>query len=333
LSDLFENKPSIHIPSKSEMAEKSPLKREIWNKILNDDWMWCVVWGKPRTGKTTIQMLSAFDVYRDWDSVIQSCFFNLNGFLYKMHKGEPCRIPTLNGLHFRIPILLADDFGAQCNKAKIQHEQAWDIVKGAWDTLATKVAVLMGSMGTPSGSTQQIQEKYTHEVYVYERGKAKYDEVDWRQDFYGWRSTPNKTWIHDFDFGFDVPLDVYKQYDEMRMGLVDELIQQIEDCQIENEGARIFRLLTDKDVELIELFFSRGQLSNDWFHKPENEHLVEVLKKCRSRGIIVPVLHGTNTYWYDLTDFGLNILTLIQAKKQKGEFAPKAVETVKSVIS
>lgn len=288
--------------------------------------MWIVVWGKPRTGKTTILLLCSYDVYQDWDLVLQSCFFNLNGFLYKMKKGEPCRLTTLNGLHNRVPILLPDDFGAQCNKAKIQHEPAWDIVKGAWDTLATKVGVMMGSMGTPTGATQQLQEKYTHEVFVDRRCHAKYDEVGWGQDFYGWRPNQNKNWIHEFEFSLDVPLDVYKQYDEMRMSLVDELVQQIEDCQIENEGTRIFHRLNDQDVDLIELMHHQGQLSNDWFHKPENEKWIEVLKRCRARGIITPVLHGKNTYWYDLTDFGFNMLTLIQAKKQEGVFAPEALK-------
>jgi hypothetical protein len=116
------------------------------------------------------------------------------------------------------------------------------------------------------------------------------------------------------------------------MSLVDELFQQIDDCQIENEGARIFNRLTKEDVSLIEMMNGRGQISNDWFHKPENEHWIEVLKRGRARGIIVPVLHGT-TYWYDLTDFGYNMLTLIQAKEQQGVFAPNALKTADSPIS
>lgn len=323
--DLFEGRPNIHIPSKTEMQEKSPVKRYIWEAILNDSWMWVVVWGKPRTGKTTLLLDAAFDVYQDWDLVLQSCFFNLNGFLYKMKKGEPCRIPSLNGLHFRVPILLADDFGAQCNKAKIQHEPAWDIVKGAWDTLATKVGVLMGSMGTPSGATQQLQEKYTHEIYVDRRGHGKFDEVNWHQDYYGWKSNQKKGCLFEFEFGLSVPLEIYKRYDEMRMSLVDDLIQQIEDSQIENEGTRIFNRLNEKDIDLIELLHQKGSFSNDWLHLPQNEHWIEAFKRLRGRGVILPVLHG-KTYWYDLTDFGFNILQLIQAKQHTGAFIPQEVK-------
>jgi len=220
-------------------TEKGKIKllRDIQHAIKDDDWMWIVVWGKPRTGKTTIQLKTAFDVYQDWDKVLQSIVFNLNGILYKMKKGEPCKIRTDNGLHDRVPILLPDDFGAQCNKAKTQHEPAWDIFKGAFDTLGTKVAVIMASMGNPSGATQQLQEKYTHEVYVESRGHAKYDVVQWQQNFNGWQARQDKTWLCSFPFE-PAPMDVYKEYDAMRLDLVDELIQQIDDAQIENEGLR-----------------------------------------------------------------------------------------------
>ncbi len=313
---------NIHIPSEQEMKQKIPLFRDIWNAVLEDSWMWIVTWGQPRTGKTTIQLKAGFDVYQDWDLTLQAFVFNLNGILYKMKKGEPCRLPTLNRLHWRVPILFPDDFGAQCNKAKTQHEPAWDIFKGAFDTLGTKVAVMMASMGSPSGATQQIQEKYTHEIYVEHRGEAKYDSVRWQQNFGGWQAIQDKTWIHSFKFE-PAPLDVYKEYDEMRQSLVDELFQQIDDAQIENEGMKTFRRLNSDDIDLIEILHDKGQLVYDWFLKPENERYKEVLKRCKARGIVVPIRKGS-TYWYDLTDFGFNMLSFIQAKKQEGLVVPKA---------
>jgi hypothetical protein len=238
-----------------------------------------------------------------------------------MKKGEPCRLPTLNGLHSRVPLICPDDFGAQCNKAKTQHEPAWDIFKGAFDTLGTKVAILMASMGNPSEATQQIQEKYTHEIYLASRGFAKYDRVKWEQNYFGWQARQNKTWVHEFEFD-NAPIDVYKEYDEMRTGLVDELFQQIDDAQIENEGLKVFRRLNEEDVHLLEIMNAKGELPKDWFYLPENEKYKEVLKRCKARNMVVPVRKGTN-YWYDLTDFGYNMLNLIQLKEKEGITAPK----------
>jgi hypothetical protein len=320
----------IHIPSAQEMKNKIPLFQDMWRAILDDSWMWIVAWGQPRTGKTTVQLKAGFEIYQDWDLVLQAFVFNLNGILYKMKRGEPCKLPTLNQLHFRVPCLFPDDFGAQCNKAKTQHEPAWDIFKGAFDTLGTKVAVMMASMGSPSGATQQIQEKYTHEIYVEKRGEAKYDAVRWQQNFGGWAAMQDKTWIHSFQFD-PAPLDVYKEYDEMRQSLVDELFQQIDDAQIENEGLKTFRRLNSDDIDLIEILQDKGQLMYNWFLEPEHEKYRDVLKRCKARGIVVPVRKGTS-YWYDLTDFGYNMLTLIQAKKQEGICVPKAEQHAAEVL-
>jgi hypothetical protein len=300
---------------------------DIWNRILDDSWMYPVAWGQPRTGKTTVALKAAFDVYEDWDHVLQSIVFTLAGLLYKMRNGEPIRIRTLNGLHHRVPFIIGDDWAAQNNKAKTQHEPAWDIFKGAFDTLGTKVAVFMVTMNNPSGITDQLQTKYTHEIYVENRGEAKYDIVDWQQNFYGWQPKQDKTWLQTYDFT-EVPSSVYRDYDEMRKSLVDELFQIIDDAMIENEGLRIFKRLNQDDVDFIELLYAKGRVSNDWINSPVNYKYKEVLKRCKARSIVVPIRKGT-TYWYDLTDFGFNLHQLIQAKQQEGTNIPAPVATPK----
>lgn len=318
---MMEN--GIYIPSEAEIKNKScVLYRDIWNAILHDLWMWIVCWGQPRTGKTTIQLNTGFEVYQDWDHVLDSIVFNLSGILLKMKKGKPTTITTLNGLHQRVPLILPDDFGAQCNKAKTQHEPAWDIFKGAFDTLGTKVSVLLASMGNPSGLTQQLQEKYTHEIYVHDRGIAKYDKVMWQQNYSGWQARQDKTWLQEIKFE-PIPMDVYKQYDEMRLALVDELFVQIDDSMIENEGTKTLRRLTKLDIELIELLVTQGPTMREWFYKEENYKWKEAIKKAKARSIITPMRKKT-TYYYDLTDFGYNLYALIQAKEKEGTFSPSA---------
>ena len=155
----------------------SAVVREVWDAILNDKWMWTVVWGPPRCGKTTFKMQVAYGVYEDWDKVLKSFVWNISGLLYKMKNGEPERIMTLNKLHDRIPMLLYDDWGAHSNKAETQYKPAWDVVKGAWDVLSTKVAVIFASMVDPTEPTFQLMNKYTHEVVISERGVYKLDKV------------------------------------------------------------------------------------------------------------------------------------------------------------
>ena len=117
--------------------------RDLWHCILDDSWMYVVVWSQPRQGKSTCKMRILNCIYHDWEMVLDSVVFNLSGFLYKMDHRQPMCIWENKHLHFRIPGLIGDDWGANANKAKTQHEPAWDLVKGAWDTYGTRALVFL----------------------------------------------------------------------------------------------------------------------------------------------------------------------------------------------
>ncbi len=288
-------------------ADAPRVVHDMWDAILEDNWMNIVVWGQPRTGKTTLQMLLAFWIYKDWDQVLQSFVYNLSGILYNMEHGIPTKFLTRNGLHNRVPVVLPDDWGAHGNKAKTMHEPAMDIFKGAMDTYGTKIAVFLSSMGNPNSLTQQLQEKYTHEIYVPVRGEAKYDVINWQQNFAGWQPRRKKNWHDSFDFG-TVPLDVYKEYDEHRMSLVEQLNQLIKDAMVDGESYRLLKRLDDKDIHLLRKIQENGLLN--WDYITEN-NLGDVAKRCKARSLIVPAKKpGATTHYYDITDFGIEILRL-----------------------
>lgn len=286
---------------------------DMWASILDDSWMNIVIWGQPRTGKTTLQMLLAYWIYKDWDAVLRSFVYNLSGILYNMEHGIPTRIRTRNDLHDRVPVIMPDDWGAHGNKAKTQHEPAMDIFKGAIDTYGTQIAVFLSSMGNPNSLTQQLQEKYTHEIYVKSKGEAKYDVIDWQQNFAGWQPRRKKTWHDSFTFGL-VPMDVYKEYDEHRLRLVQQLNQLIKDAMVDGESYRLLRRLDDKDIEFLSDLREKGMFT--WAYVNKNKW-TEIAKRCTARSLIIPVKKpNVTTRYYDLTDFGIDILNLIDAKKE-----------------
>jgi hypothetical protein len=276
--------------------------------------MWCVVWGEQRTGKTSLQMQIAYAVYHDWDEVLQCFVFNLGGLLYKLDKGEPERIPTTNKLHMRVPLVIYDDFGGQSNKAETQHNPAWDIFKGGFDLLGTQVAVILASMVDPTEPTFQIMQKYTHELFLPQRGVYKYDKVVWNQDYKGWKPRKTKDWIETNNF-LPIPRDVYVQYDEMRLSLVEEMKQRIQDAIAESRTDQILKRIPEVDIKLLETIQARGPTYYEKICEEVGVDSKDALIRCKARSLIVPVRKESGYYKYDLTDLGYEILEAIKKEK------------------
>jgi len=294
------------------MKKEPQLVKDIIFAIDNDRYMWMPIWGEPRTGKTTLALLLMFKVYKDWDDVLEAVIFDLNGLLYKMQKGIPKLFPTITKpTHMRVPILLWDDFAAKSGKAQTQHERAWDVFKGAFDTLGTRIAVILATMVNPRSPTEQLLQKYTHEILVTinEDGKRlyKYDKCSSQQDFRGWRSRQNKAWLEAQEFG-KVPLDVFKQYDEMRTSLVDEVFVSMQDAMTEDTMDRLMKRVQPFDFELLRKIKQDGLLSWMKVKRGLGDVGLKALTRCKSRGLITQI-HKRGTYYlYDLTGLGLDLL-------------------------
>lgn len=215
---------------------------------------------------------------------------------------------TKNKLHNRIPALLWDDFGAHSNKARTQHNRAWDSFKGDFNVLGTRLGVLIATMVSPTEPTQQLQEKYTHEVWVYSRGKAKYDRFYAVQDYKGFRAKRRKHWIDDFPF-WNIPKEVFIEYDQIRQELADEVLLSIKDTLVDNDIERVTKKLAPSDLQLRQLIQDTGPVYYkkvyDDFGKPLGK---KVLTRLKARGIISPMRDSSGYTRYDMNEIGFEII-------------------------
>jgi len=308
------------------------LVRDFINIVEQDKWAWVPVWGDARCGKTSLALVIMFKIYKDWDSVLNAIVFNLNQLLYKIKKGEPKLFPTLTKpCHMRIPVLLYDDFAASSGKARTQHERVWDIAKGAWDTLGTRIAILLASMVDPGSPTQQLMLKYSHEIKVEfaPNGKRiyKYDRVKRQQDFRGWSARQDKTWLETQEFE-PVPLDVFQQYDEMRQSLVDEVLVSMQDTMSDETLDGLVRKVESIDLTMLGLIKERGPVQYNYVKESLGEEGKRAVTRCKARGLIVPVRLGPTYYKYDLTELGLDLLLKIQ--QGKTEKSKSAIDRIDS---
>jgi hypothetical protein len=301
-----------------------------YEAIYDDSWMFYPCWGVQRAGKTTVQLQLGYKAYYShhltteqvWERVLDSVVANLTGFMYKVANGKPCLVDTNNGFHKRVPYILWDDWGGESNKAETRHKQEFDMFKGAIDMYATKVAILSASMVTPDEPTNQLINKYTHELFLPRRGVYKLDKILWTQDFYGFQSKRRKIWVETETFDH-VPLYVYKRYDEIRQQRVDELQQKIMDMQMEGVD-RVVKRTTEEMVDLLLLIFKKGPLPRGTFDNPKYgdkyKKYHEALINCRARDLLTmchvpsqenfgkPNPSKAGAYSYDITNMGLEVL-------------------------
>lgn len=297
-------------------SDTPTIVKDMIHAIDTDRYMWIVIWGEPRTGKSMLGLLMLYYIYKDWEKVLNAITFNLSQTIYKIKHGLPELWPTRNKLHMRIPILLWDDFGAHSNKASTQHDPAWDKFKGGFDVLGTKLGVLLATMVEPSEPTQQLQDKYSHELWIYSRGKVKYDRYHRLQDYKGFKAKGRKTWLDDFEFD-SIPDKVFKEYDQMRQALADEVLVAIEDTMVESQLDYLMRRLEPVDYKLMHMIKDLGPI----YHKKVYEEFGDkvgkkILTRLKSRAVITPVRDPTSGYSrYDLNDIGFEILKALDTDK------------------
>ena len=250
-----------------------------------------------------------------WERVYESCIFNLSHLTYKIRSPEMHRVWDFKHYHSRIPIFVWDDFAVHSNKAVTQHETAWDHFKGGFDALGTKFGILIITLSTPEQPTSQIEHKYTHEVLITARGRYKYDNVIWQQDFRGWSAKHTKAWQQEAGFG-EIPWCRFEPYDEQRVNLADEVLERIDNSMREKIGS-LMRRLREDDIKVLENIVKLGPI-NDGRRKEifagENKQM-EI--KLKAHQLIVPVRRGTHSD-LDITNYGLDVLEEWR-KQQKQE--------------
>lgn len=284
------------------------LFEDIWSAIYDDGYLWIVVHGPPRSSKSTLALQTGYAIYKDWDKVLTATIFNLTTLMQRIESGSPCRFPTRNKLHMRVPIIIYDDFGVHSNKADTQHSTAWDIFKGGFDCIGTELAVLMATMVNAEEATSQLQNKYNAEVTVNSKGHYKYDRVSWLQDFKGFRTMMKKTWVENGTFD-PIPEDIYKRYDQLRKELTKEVFVRIKDAlNVDNLDMQL-RLLKDDDAKLLSEISNYGPMSLSDLSKTLGLITKDTLVRCRARNLIISVADSSGHAKYELSQLGHDVLT------------------------
>lgn len=286
--------------------------KDLYDFVMNDSWATICLWGKQRRGKSTVAIWLAYFLWRLidptlseeelWNRVYDCIVFNLNQIVYKLDNPKMKRIWDLKHKHYRIPILIWDDFGVHSNKAITQHQPAWDEFKGSFDSLGTEFSILVFTMVNPDTPTAQLLSKYTHEILVQKRGVFKYDEVDWEQDFKGTRNRRKKVWKQLVPFK-RIPDERFDPYDKMRNELAKESKQRVKDKMMDGIPF-ILKCLHPEDITILSSIVETGPI-------PQSKR-VDLDKKAvlrlKAHQLVTPSARKGNNYSLDITSLGLDLL-------------------------
>ena len=76
--------------------------------------------------------------------------------------------------------------------------------------------------------------------------------------------------------------------------------------------------MSQDEIETLKLIDSEGLKSYGWFSQPKNQKYRLALRKCKVRGLVLPIRRKT-AYWYSLTHFGLGVLKVLHTMQQTVE--------------
>jgi hypothetical protein len=120
-----------------------------------------------------------------------------------------------------------------------------------------------------------------------------------------------------------IPMNIYKEYDELRMDLTDQAFVRLEDAMANDTVDQLLKILKPSDIQLIRLIDSNGPIRYDTAKDKLGEDYKLTLTRCKARSLVIPTNLGNNNYKLDLSSIGRDILAALdqgvteQPKKHK----------------
>jgi len=183
-----------------------------------------VIYGMQRSGKTMYSLLVMYDLYEDWDKVLDNVFFTLEDLIGAIKE----RVLTNFSASKQLKVICWDDAGVHGSKYLFfRSRQLAEYLQNLFDVIGLAVKAIL--ITTPS------PENLLKAVRGYEFLRVKIRKLDdSNRVAYGYKSVllPSGKMIvrkifKDF-YNIYIPNDVYKQYLEMREQYLEEAVENLE---------------------------------------------------------------------------------------------------------
>ena len=183
-----------------------------------------VVYGTQRLGKTMYALQVMYDMYHDWDKVLDFTFFKLEELVTSLKKHIKQRE--------RIDAVVWDDAGVYGSKYLFfSNKKLTEYLQKLFDVVGTAVKGLIITTPNPENLLKAIRGYEFYRVKIY---KDWYMEKETRRVAKGYKNIllPSgkhivRTVFNDY-YDVTIPDDVYKRYKEMRESYTDVALEELE---------------------------------------------------------------------------------------------------------
>lgn len=182
----------------------------------------CIIYGGQRIGKSTYALKVMYDVYRDWNIVLDHVFFRIEDIIKCLR--DAIRNDKL------VPIILLDDCGVHCNKQLYFTNKDLTMYLGAlMDTIGTSCKGLLMTVPNPESVLKSIRGYEFYRVKI-TRANSGYDRIAT-----GYRNillpSGDTNISKEFKDTYNTILkdnDAYNRYTRMRKSYLNEALDNLE---------------------------------------------------------------------------------------------------------
>ena len=242
-----ENIPLLSFKDAQEIYRKNglevrylPLLEEIRRCGQEDDFIFLPIWGKNRTGKSSMALWQLYYVYGDWDVALEHVIYTLPDLMQlaytaRMEKRE-------------IPLVVGDDIAVHMGKRTKSFDLVFKGFSEMFDAIATLIHAFLVTLIRPDSIVPALRERYFGEVVVGPRGFFNYVSYDWRLAYYlpaqPWFV---KVWIESGSFT-EIPREIYEKYKVERMRLLDIKLAEVQGLMYDSKMPLPKITEIDKDI-------------------------------------------------------------------------------------
>jgi len=200
---------------KKKPKDITGFEEKIWYAWKHMGFIGILVYGVQGAGKTSFALKLGYNIYRDWDKVLELCIFDIREFidLIENYKG-------------RIPYVIIDDAGVWFSKYWFWRDVHYvDYVSALLQLIRVKVSCLVLTTTSPSALMKSIRNMDMYVVKIVPAGSKTFvrDALVYRQSILPSGSKRVRL-LRKIVFNCKLPDDVYRAYMEKRAYYMNHIL-------------------------------------------------------------------------------------------------------------